>query len=178
MGYTNFDAFKKAPQDNTAFNLGNFGFGSGSSQNSPLSGFGNDFLSTDNVLGGAGSQDFLSSLLSSIKGFGSDATGTLGDLGGGLLDNSKGIGELLSGLGGLGQAYTGFKTLGIAEDELDFNKGVFNTNLANQAKSINSQLEDRQRSRIASTGDNNASGNYESLKSYMDKNAVSGKAIG
>ena len=91
-------------------------------------------------------------------------------------DTGMGFSDIMSGFnaltGGI-QAYTGIKQLGLAEDSFKFNKGVTETNLANQAQSVNTQLEDRQRSRIA-----NNPGAYQSLSTYMDSNRVSGKVGG
>lgn len=75
---------------------------------------------------------------------------------------SKGIG-----------AYTGLRQLSLAKDSFNFNKGLAQTNLSNQAQTVNTQLEDRQRARIASNP--NA---YQSLSEYMSKNAVSGRIGG
>lgn len=73
-------------------------------------------------------------------------------------------------LSGAVNAYTGLQQLNLAKDSFNFNKGVTTTNLANQAKTINTQLEDRQRARLASNP--NA---YQSLSEYMKKNSVSGE---
>lgn len=109
-----------------------------------------------------------------------DSSGTSFDLGIGddtndigFFDQGGGFGNVMGGFNALAggvNAYTGLKQLGLAEDTFKFNKEAFSTNLANQAKTINSQLEDRQRGRIA-----NNPGAYESLATYMDKNRVSGR---
>lgn len=81
--------------------------------------------------------------------------------------------------------YGASKQYGLMEDTLELNQDKFklsqnqyntdkafaNRNLANQASTINSAMNDRQRARIASGG------NYESLSSYMDKNRVDGSAV-
>ena len=79
----------------------------------------------------------------------------------------------LSALGSLMQAYTGSQQLKLGRDSFNFQKGAFNQNSANQARLTNSELEDRQRSRISGTGNNNANNVYEGLDSYMAKNRVS-----
>jgi len=79
----------------------------------------------------------------------------------------------LNAFSGLTNAYTGMKQLNLAEDAFDFNKDLSTVNLANQAQTVNSQLADRQRARIASNP--NA---YQSLDQYMANNAVSGNVGG
>jgi hypothetical protein len=53
----------------------------------------------------------------------------------------------LEALAGLAQAYTGYKTLGLAEEELAFNKAVTRANLKNQVALTEQDLRDRQRIR-------------------------------
>ena len=83
----------------------------------------------------------------------------------------------LSALGSLVQAYNGYKQLQLGRDAFNFGKSVYNQDTANQARLVNSELEDRQKARISSTGNNNAGGAYESLGSYMNKNRVSANPI-
>jgi hypothetical protein len=83
----------------------------------------------------------------------------------------------LTGLGSLLQAYNGYKQLQLGREAFDFGKSSYNQDTANQARLTNSELEDRQRARIGSTGNNNANGTYESLDSYMAKNRVSANPI-
>lgn len=83
----------------------------------------------------------------------------------------------LIALSGLGSAWTGMQQLELGKDTLDFNKAAYNTNLANQVQLTNSSLEDQQRARIGSTGNNNANGSYDSLSAYMDKSRVSGTGV-
>ena len=83
----------------------------------------------------------------------------------------------LSALGSLVQAYNGYKQLQLGRDAFDFGKSTYNQDTANQARLTNSELEDRQRARIGSTGNNNANGTYESLDSYMAKNRVTANPI-
>lgn len=61
----------------------------------------------------------------------------------------KGLSNLAEGLSSLGQLYTSIKALGLAEDQLDFTKEAYNTNLANTTQSYNTALEDRIRARYA-----------------------------
>jgi len=83
----------------------------------------------------------------------------------------------MQGLGALLQAYNGYKQLQLGQDAFDFQKKSYNQDTSNQAKLVNSELEDRQKSRISSTGNNNANGVYESLASYMAKNAVNAQQL-
>jgi len=50
---------------------------------------------------------------------------------------------------GLGNLYLGLKQYGVARDTLNFQKDAFNKNYAAQRNAMNSQLEDRQRRRVA-----------------------------
>lgn len=83
----------------------------------------------------------------------------------------------LSALGSLVQAYNGYKQIQLGRDAFNFSKATYNQDTANQSRLVNSELEDRQKARISSTGNNNANGAYESLGSYMDKNRVSARPI-
>lgn len=68
---------------------------------------------------------------------------------------------------GLLNAYTGMKQLDLFKDQLAFQKESFNKNYEAQRSTINTQLEDRQRARVASN-----SGAYQSVGEYMDKNRI------
>lgn len=56
---------------------------------------------------------------------------------------------LMQGLGSLAQGYLGFQQLGLAQDQFDFQKDAYRTNLANQAQLTNNALYDREKSRAA-----------------------------
>lgn len=49
--------------------------------------------------------------------------------------------NVLGGISGLADAFTGFKQLGLAKKQFNWQKDAFNTNLVNQANLINQQLE-------------------------------------
>lgn len=68
---------------------------------------------------------------------------------------------------GLGQLYLGMQQYNLAKDSLAASKAQFERNFANQVKTTNTNLEDRQRARVASNG-----AAYESVDSYMNKNRV------
>lgn len=77
------------------------------------------------------------------------------------------VGGALAGLYG---AYNAHKQLGLAKDQLNFNKEQYYTNLNNQRKMVNSQLEDRQRRRVAQAKDGGTS--TTSVGEYMAKYGV------
>ena len=68
--------------------------------------------------------------------------------------------------GGLTNAFLGMKQYGLAKKTFDESKRQFELNYDAQRNLTNSQLEDRQRARVASNG------NYQSVEAYMDKNRV------
>lgn len=82
---------------------------------------------------------------------------------------------VISGLTGAASAYLGYQQMKLGKSQLEQNKKIFNLNFSNQAQSINTQLEDRQRSRVA--GSAGGSSQAESVESYMAKNAIKSKGI-
>lgn len=83
-------------------------------------------------------------------------------------NQTNGWGGLALGVAqGLGGAYMGMKQYGMAEDALKENKRQFQLNYDAQKKTLNTQMEDRQRARVASNA-----GAYESVDSYMKKNGI------
>lgn len=85
----------------------------------------------------------------------------------GLNTNTFGaLGSIAQGAGALMQGYTGFKQLGIAKDQLAFQKDVFAKNWANQVATTNSQLRDRQNARRG------ASSSYQDTDGYLQQNQV------
>lgn len=72
--------------------------------------------------------------------------------GGGLGDWLKADGNLGSVFGGiqaLGNTWLGLQQLGVARDNLRFQKQAYNTNLTNSTQTYNTSLEDRIRGRTA-----------------------------
>lgn len=65
------------------------------------------------------------------------------------------------------QGIQGNKQLGLAQDQFKENKRQFDANFAAQRQTTNTQLEDRQRARVASNP-----GAYESVDSYLKRNSV------
>lgn len=105
---------------------------------------------------------------------GAPGTGGGGDVGGGFFDNfltkngNQGWGGMAFGAAqGLGNAYLGSQQLAVAKDTLANNKKQFDLNFKAQKQATNSALEDRQRARVSAN-----SGGYESVGSYMSKNAI------
>ena len=83
-------------------------------------------------------------------------------------EGQAGLAGPLASLGSsLMSGFMGMQNYGLAKDQLAFQKEAYATNLENQKKTVNTQLEDRQRARIVS----NANG-YQSLDDYMNKNGV------
>jgi hypothetical protein len=75
--------------------------------------------------------------------------------------------SIFDGLGKLGSIYMGMQNYGLAKKSMNQQREAFEKNYAAQRQLTNSQMEDRQRARVAS----NPTG-YESVDSYMAKNAV------
>jgi hypothetical protein len=74
----------------------------------------------------------------------------MGGTGGGFLSKIggiEGIGSIAQALGSLGQIYGAIKGVGLAKDQLNFQKEAYNTNLTNTTKAYNTSLEDRVRAR-------------------------------
>lgn len=70
-------------------------------------------------------------------------------------------------LGTLGGLYNGWNSNKLMKDQLNFQKQAFNKQYQASVNQYNTQLEDRQRARVASNP--NA---YQSVSSYMDQNRV------
>lgn len=83
-------------------------------------------------------------------------------------DGNQGWGGMaLGAIGGMANLYLGLKQYGLAKQQLAEGKRQFELNYDAQRKLTNSQLEDRQRARVASNP-----GGYESVGSYMDRNGI------
>jgi hypothetical protein len=68
---------------------------------------------------------------------------------------------------GLFNSWLGLKQYGLAKDQLAQSKQEFGLNYDAQRSTTNSQLEDRQRARVASN-----SGAYESVGNYMSQYGI------
>lgn len=87
--------------------------------------------------------------------------------------NLQNVATGLNALSGITQAYTGLQQLSLARDSFAFNRDLATTNLSNQARTVNTQLEDRQVRRLDAQGRD-----YSSLSSYLQKSRVSGTVGG
>lgn len=130
--------------------------------------------------------ELVQSLIGFLKGGNSEGalsnTGTntgTEDTGGGIFGNifGGGMGDIMGGLGSLGQLYGAYKYLGHMNDALDFQKENFafqkdawNKNYQNQVASYNTQLKDRQLARLSA--DPEGKSNYASLDTYMSENRL------
>lgn len=76
---------------------------------------------------------------------------------------------VLGAANGLLSAFMGMKQYGLAKDSLNEGKRQFQLNYDAQRQTTNTQLEDRQRARVASN-----SGAYQSVGDYMRANGVRG----
>ena len=91
----------------------------------------------------------------------------------GFTDPSSGVhqqgwgGLALGAASALGNTWMGMKQYGLAKDALKENMRQYNQNYAAQRTLTNSQLEDRQRARVASNP-----GAYQSVGDYMKQNGI------
>lgn len=76
-------------------------------------------------------------------------------------------GMALGAAQGLAGAFMGAKQYQLAQSALNENKRQFSLNFNNQRKTVNTELEDRQRARVASSPSA-----YQSVGDYMNKNGV------
>lgn len=128
------------------------------------------------LIGNTGSSNLLTSTVGTGTGTGVANTAVntgasgfgFGDALGWLGDNSQGLGSLLQGIGALSSIFTTNKQIGLAEDNLNFQKEAYNTNLANQISTYNTNLEDRIRGRYSTADQSEAQ-----IQSYLDKNKLS-----
>jgi hypothetical protein len=77
------------------------------------------------------------------------------------------VAPTIQGLGSLFQAWNGMQQLGLAKDQLNFQKNAFNTNLSNQTQTYNTALEDRIRGRTS-----DYSGKEQYVQNYLNKNRL------
>ena len=80
-----------------------------------------------------------------------------------LQKNAKGlagIGMGIQGLSGLANAYMGYKNYLLAKDQFNYQKGLANRNLANQAKVINNAYDNAAQVAAGMIGSRDSFGNY------------------
>lgn len=122
-----------------------------------------------NAAGANGIMDSFRKYLSSVGGQDSMFSGN-SMFGGSQKNGTQSMGWAAPALG-IGQAVMGGimgnRQLGLAEDNFKEGKRQFNLNYGAQRQTTNTQLEDRQRARVASNP-----GAYESVDTYLDKNRI------
>lgn len=83
-------------------------------------------------------------------------------------NGQQGWGNLALGAAqGIGSLLMGMNQYGLAKDALAQSQAQFDKNYSAQRQTINTQLEDRQRARVAATN-----GGAESVESYMERNRI------
>ena len=97
--------------------------------------------------------NFSGAAMSGMSGMPSGALGgsTTGATGAGGI-NLGGLGAIMNGIGSLGQIYMAIKSLGLANDQFDFTKKTWNTNLKNQTKSYNTNLREQKIAEYSAEG--------------------------
>jgi hypothetical protein len=95
-------------------------------------------------------------LLSNTSLFGDPKTGGTGLVGHGL-----------GTAGGVASAYLGMKQYGLAKQQLGEARRQFDLNYGTQRKLVNTQMEDRQRARVAANPTD-----YQSVGDYMNQNRI------
>lgn len=89
------------------------------------------------------------------------------------------VGQGIGALGDLASIYFGIQQLGLAEDQYNTNKAFGNRNIANQAQTINTSLENRYRAALANKGySTEGGGHLEALDTYLAKSKVDGSPVG
>jgi hypothetical protein len=103
-------------------------------------------------------------------GPGSSMYGGAGGGMGGMFDKLgglDGVGDMMGIVGDLGGIYASLKGLGIAKDQLKFQKSSYNTNVENQTQTYNTALEDRTRARHKAERTSSAD-----TDQYLSKNSL------
>ena len=162
---TGFNGQMAAPAINNKWAMGGFNGPAGgvnTQANDAMGGMDLDFGYQPDVPGGAGINNFSDQI--------SAGTADMGSNGGGGIDflgpdgwGSLALGGIQTGLG----AYMGFKQLGAAKDQLNFQKESFNKNYEASKQTTNTQLADRQKRRYAENPDH-----YKSEGEYMKTNGI------
>ena len=81
----------------------------------------------------------------------------------------------IQGIGALAGSYLGYQQLKLGQSQLEQNKKIFNLNFGAQAQTLNTRMEDRQRSMISSAG--TGADKLESVDAYMAKHAIKTQGI-
>lgn len=139
-------------------------FGEAAAANSPLNNVGVDVAAA-----GSAPNQGLSNLMSGFTNLFSKES-MLGGVNAQTGQQSLGwVMPAVSVLSGLMSVKQGRENQKLAKQQLAEQKRQFDLNYGAQRQSINTELEDRQRARVASSG---GSGSYESVDSYMNRNRI------
>ena len=111
--------------------------------------------------GANGRQNFIQKSLWDAPSYNADGVGVKGGM------NLEGLGSIMQGVGGVAKMYTALKSIGVAKDNLQFQKDSYNTNLGNQTQTYNTNLEDRTRAQYRTEGKTSAD-----VDSYLEKNRL------
>jgi hypothetical protein len=111
--------------------------------------------------GANGGQTGLQSAIFNAPSYNAEGVGSKGGM------NLDGIGGIMDGIGGIAEIYTALQSIGVAKDNLQFQKDSYNTNLGNQTKTYNTNLEDRTRAQYRTEGKTSAD-----VDSYLQKNRL------
>ena len=81
----------------------------------------------------------------------------------------------IQGISAAAGAYLGYQQLKLGQSQLEQNKKIFNLNFGAQAQTLNTRMEDRQRSLVGAAEGTNR--NVESVDSYLSKHAIKTQGI-
>jgi hypothetical protein len=111
--------------------------------------------------GANGGQTGIQSAIYNPVSYDANGVGSKGGL------NLDGLGSIMKGIGSVGEMYAALKSIGVAKDNLKFQKESYNTNLGNQTKTYNTNLEDKIASRYAYEGKSSAD-----VDAYVEKHRL------
>jgi hypothetical protein len=111
--------------------------------------------------GANGGQNGLQSAIFNPPSVNAQGVGSKGGL------NLDGLGSIMDGIGGAAKIYAALKSIGVAKDSLAFQKESYKTNLGNQTKTYNTNLEDKIASRYAYEGKSSAD-----VDAYVEKHRL------
>lgn len=83
-----------------------------------------------------------------------------------------GVGSIADLIGSFGNIYGAIKGVQLAQDQLDFSKSAYNTNLANQQQTYNTSLSDRAYARAHTQGNTAAD-----AAAYVANNSLGSGAV-
>lgn len=82
----------------------------------------------------------------------------------------------INAIGSLANAYNAYRQYQLGKDTLRQNRAAFNTNLANQAKVTNAQIDDRELRRAAERSD--LAGDFSRIQAAAEANAAKRRVSG